>query len=171
MEKRVNVKIDEYLHEFKDAVKNKILDLGFEDVSKASELAAFVYDYEKLVVVKDEIVKQKSKSATVLPDHSRCVAKRASGEQCTRRRKEGTEFCGTHCKGVPHGQVPSPDADSIQQHELFTEKIHGIVYFLDHMGHVYKTEEVLENIQNPKVIATWVRDAQGRITIPEFGLV
>lgn len=171
MEKRVNAKIDEYLCEFKDAVKNKILDLGFQDTSKASELAAFVYDYEKLVIVKDEMMKQKREGKTNVPDHSRCVAKRASGEQCTRRRKENTEFCGTHCKGIPHGQVPSPDASSIQQMELFTEKIHGIVYFLDHMGHVYKTEHVLENQQNPDVIATWVKDAEGRYTIPEFGLV
>ena len=34
----------------------------------------------------------------------RCCAKRANGEQCTRRRKDTTtEYCGTHLKGTPHG--------------------------------------------------------------------
>lgn len=171
MEKRVNTKIDEYLHSFKDAVRNKIMALGFQDTLKASELAAFVYDYEKMVIVRDDILKQKREGKTNVPDQNRCVAKRATGEQCTRRRKDGTAFCGTHCKGVPHGQVPGPDASSIQQMELFTQKIHGIVYFLDHMGHVYRTEQVLENQQNPDVVATWVKDAEGRYTIPEFGLL
>lgn len=171
MDKRVNAKIDEYLHTFKDAIKNQILDLAFQDTTKASDLAAFVYDYEKLIIVKDDIHKQKREAKTNVPDQNRCVAKRASGEQCTRRRKDGTEFCGTHCKGVPHGQVPGPDASSIQQMELFTHKIQGIVYFLDHRGHVYRTEQVLENQQNPDVVATWVKDAEGRYTIPEFGLV
>jgi hypothetical protein len=100
------------------------------------------------------------------------MAKRATGEQCTRRRKDGSDFCGTHFKNSPHGQIPTPDAETtVHQIELFTEKVHGIVYFLDNKGHVYNTEQVMENMQNPEVIATWVRDAEGRITIPEFGLV
>ena len=172
MEKRVNGHIDRYLHEFKDAVKNKICELNFQDATKASELAAFVYDYEKLTLSRDEITKTQRDAKPQVPEQSRCAAKRAMGEQCTRRRKEGSEFCGTHCKGVPHGQVPCPDAETtVQQIELFTEKIQGIVYFLDKCGHVYNTEEVLDNKQNPQVIATWVKDDEGRYTIPEFGLV
>ena len=172
MEKRINAKIDEYLHEFKDAIKNKIVEMEFEEPDKASELAAFVYDYDKLIIVKDTITKPKRSDdkLNLPPEHNRCIAKRASGEQCTRRRKEGTELCGTHCKGIPHGQVPFPEV-SIQQVKLFTEKIHGIVYFLDHGGHVYNTEEVLENKQNPSVVATWVKSVDGRCVIPEWGLL
>lgn len=168
MEQRTNACIEKYLHDFKSAIKAKILDL--ELGQKASELLGFVYDYENLTITKEEMVKpRRCREETKCPEANRCLAKRATGEQCTRRRKDDAEFCGTHCKGAPHGQVAS-DA-TVQHIELFTQKISGIVYFLDHVGHVYNTEHVMSSQQNPAVIATWVKDAEGRYTIPEFGLM
>ena len=42
---------------------------------------------------------------SVIPQYERCCANRANGEQCTRRRQLGINFCGTHQKGTPHGVV------------------------------------------------------------------
>jgi hypothetical protein len=165
MEQRTNAFIEKYLQDFKSAIKAKILDLELGQKA-SSELLGFVYDYENLTITKEEMVKPRS---TKCPEASRCLAKRATGEQCTRRRKDDAEFCGTHCKGAPHGQVAS-DA-TVQHIELFTQKINGIVYFLDQGGHVYNTEQVMSSQQNPAVIATWVKDAEGRYTIPEFGFM
>jgi hypothetical protein len=170
MEQRTNACIEKYLHGFKSAIKTKILDLEL-GAKAASDLLGFVNDYENLTITKEEMVKPKKRDekVTKCPVASRCLAKRATGEQCTRRRKDDAEFCGTHCKGAPHGQVAS-DA-TVQHIELFTQKISGIVYFLDHSGHVYNTEQVMSSQQNPAVIATWVKDAEGRYTIPEFGFM
>lgn len=174
MEQRTNACIEKYLLGFKAAIKAKILELDLGQ--SASELVGFVYDYENLTIKKEEMVKPKrvrsgdpEEGVVQRGNPNRCLAKRATGEQCTRRRKDDADFCGTHCKGAPHGQVAS-DA-TVQHIELFTQKINGIVYFLDHGGHVYNTEHVMSSQQNPAVIATWVKDAEGRYTIPEFGLM
>jgi hypothetical protein len=152
---------------FQECIQEKIRELGFEDVDKATALASFV-----LLTLqqqrKNKKRKTKEESTTTATDQ-RCTAKRANGEQCSRRRKDGSEHCGTHNKSTPHGQIISA-VDDVQQIELFTQKFRGIVYFIDSTGHVYCTEDVLENTQNPRIIATWVKDADGKYTIPEFGL-
>ena len=40
-----------------------------------------------------------------MPYFDRCVGKKASGEQCTRRKKDNYDLCGTHIKGTPHKRV------------------------------------------------------------------
>lgn len=147
-----------------ECIHEKIRELGFDDVDKATALASFVL----LTTLQQRKKKRKTKEESTATDQ-RCTAKRANGEQCSRRRKDGSEHCGTHNKSAPHGQILS-DADDVQQIELFTQKFRGIVYFIDSTGHVYCTEDVLENTQNPRIIATWVKDPDGKYTIPEFGL-
>jgi hypothetical protein len=106
---------------------------------------------------------------------NRCIAKRANGEQCTRRRKDDCEFCGTHYKGTPNGlmqnQLECSEANSIQKLEVFAEEIKGIVYYVDKFTNVYKTEDILSEKQNPEIIAKYVLTDDNKYTIPEFGLV
>jgi hypothetical protein len=172
MEKRLNTKIDEYTAKFKDDVRDKAMALGFDDNQKVAELMAFIYDYDRFVLDKDDMIKRKRVKNSI-PEMNRCVAKRANGEQCTRRRRDDCEFCGTHSKGTPHGLVVSSDTAAQSAHqrmEVFAEEIQGIVYYLDKHGNVYKTEDILENRENPRVVAQWLR--QGEVyTIPELGLV
>lgn len=172
MEKRLNTKIDEYTAKFKDDVRDKAVALGFDDNQKVAELMAFIYDYDRFVLDKDDMIKRKRVKNSI-PEMNRCVAKRANGEQCTRRRRDDCEFCGTHSKGTPHGLVVSSDTATQSAHqrmEVFAEEIQGIVYYLDKHGNVYKTEDILENRENPRVVAQWLR--QGEVyTIPELGLV
>ena len=99
MERRINKKIENYMSEFKENVKKKASELGKDLV-----LVQYIYDYERLVLVKEDFMKRKRvKNIVNLSD--RCCAKRANGEQCTRRRKDlNVEFCGTHLKGRPHGK-------------------------------------------------------------------
>ena len=91
MERRINKKIDNYLSEFKENVKEKALELGSNETS-LHQLVQYIYDYERFSLVKEDFMKRKRvKNIVHLSD--RCCAKRANGEQCTRRRKdETTEF-------------------------------------------------------------------------------
>ena len=102
---------------------------------------------------------------------NRCNAKRANNEQCTRRRKEGSEYCGTHVKGVPHGLVT---ADNMNEHttklEVIATEIMGIVYYIDNNKNVYNTEDIMNQSQTPRIIAKY-ENHSGTITIPELGLV
>ena len=97
MERRINKKVDSYLSEFKENVKEKALELGTND-STLHQLVQYIYDYERFVLTKEDFMKRKRvKNVVHLSD--RCCAKRANSEQCTRRRKDATSiFCGTHLK-------------------------------------------------------------------------
>jgi len=172
MEKRLNTKIETYFREFKDSIRNKIteLDVQFEK-SKINELLEHVYDYERLSLNKDDLVKR-TRVKNSIPCSNRCIAKRANGDQCTRRKKETCEYCGTHTKGVPHGfiELNQTNQTANQKIEVFVMDFKGIVYYIDKNEHVYKTEDILEGKSNPAIIAKY-KNTNGVYTIPELGLV
>jgi hypothetical protein len=154
MEARINKVIEAYLTTFKDDIRTKITNIGFSDQQKMAELVEYVYDYDRLCLTKTDFVKRK-RIKNSIPALNRCNAKRANGEQCTRRRKDEFEFCGTHSKGTPHGLIQEGcDAETnLQKVEVFAEDIQGIVYYIDNFNNVYKTEDILSNVKNPKIVA------------------
>ena len=133
----------------------------------------YVYDFERLLLVKDDFIKRK-RIKNAIPVTNRCNALRANNEQCTRRRKIGCEYCGTHSKGTPHGAVhvdgETEKTESTKSVDVFAKEIMGIVYYIDHNKNVYNTEDIMNSVENPKIIAKYV-NVGGNITIPEFGLV
>lgn len=171
MEAKMNKMIETYMVEFKDQIRDKAIQLDFAEKEKINELVEFVYEYSRLVLTKDDFIKRKRVKNSI-PCSYRCVAKRADGDQCTRRKKKDCEFCGTHSKGTPHGLIC---AETEKKHknekiEVIAEDIKGIVYYIDKRGNVYKTEDILSGIENPRIIATYLMQ-NGKYTIPEFGLV
>jgi hypothetical protein len=172
MEKRVNIKVESYVNDIKTNICNKVVQLGFENRTKTNELLQFVYDYDRLSLIKEDFVKRK-RIKNAIPVTNRCNAMRANNEQCTRRRKEGKEFCGTHTKGTPHGilQGASDTTDMLTKKvEVYAKEIMGIVYYIDHVKNVYDTEDIMNEVENPAIIATYEKKGD-TITIPEFGLV
>jgi hypothetical protein len=172
MEKRLNQKTETYVREFKDAIRNKITELDIQlEKSKINELLEFIYDYERLSFSKEDLLKR-VRVKNLIPSNNRCIAKRSNNEQCTRRKKEGCEYCGTHVKGIPHGSVDSnhDTEPKNQQVEVFVKDFKGIVYYIDKKENVYKTEDILEGKINPEIIAKYVL-TDDVYTIPSFGLV
>ena len=78
MEKRLNVKFETYITEFKNEIRDKIKQLKFSETEKSGELVGFVYDYERLIFEKDDVCKRK-RIKNAVPVLNRCNAKRASG--------------------------------------------------------------------------------------------
>jgi hypothetical protein len=175
MEKRINEQLKQYLSKFKDDIRNKIVELGLGETDHMNELLEYIYEYNRLSFEKDDFMKRRRVKNTV-PMENRCNAKRANGEQCTRKRREDCEFCGTHYKGTPHGIASQEDGNENTNSnesvtlEVFAEEIGGIVYYIDKFKNVYKTDDVLQSKLNPGVIAKWVKSGE-RYTIPEFGLL
>ena len=170
MDKRVNKLITTYITTLKDAIRDKITTLEIDDKTKVNDLLEFVYDYERLAISKEDLNKRK-RVKNAIPATNRCNAKRSNFEQCTRRRKENCEYCGTHSKGTPHGIINMNQTNeiTIQKLEVVAEDIGGIVYYIDKFNNVYKTEDVLEEKENPQIIAKCIRK-NNKIMIPEFGL-
>ena len=172
MEKRINSKIETYVSNFKKEVCEKLKKTTFVDSSAQNELLEFIYDYDRLSMMKEDFIKRK-RIKNAIPTSNRCSAKRASGEQCTRRRKEECDFCGTHEKGRPHGLV-STEKDSLPQTtsiEVVAREVNGIVYYIDQYDNVYDTEDVMNNKSNPRIVAKCKQMPYGKYTIPSLGLV
>jgi hypothetical protein len=168
MEKRINKKIEVYTTAFKEKILERSSQLGIKD-DQLNSLMQYIYDYERLSLNKDDFLKRK-RVKNVVPYFDRCCAKRASSEQCTRRKKEGCEYCGTHMKGTPHGLVENEEnKQTTQKIEVWAQEILGIVYYIDKFGNVYQAEDIVNNKTNPKVIAKYVKNGDV-FSIPEFGI-
>ena len=169
MERRLNKKISDHLHKFKDDLAGKIQTIQTnENQEILLDLLNFVYEFDILQLDKDDFLKRKRVKSTV-PVYERCFAKRANGEQCTRRKKDDCQFCGTQIKGTPHGTVSENENNNntTKKVEVSAIDIKGIVYYLDNVENVYDTEDILANKTNPRIIAKYVK--KGDIyNIPEL---
>ena len=188
MDKIINKKIKTYVTDFKAFIKTKTLEtfspvqggsstatgtVGTDQEQKVNDFLQEMYNYETLVLSKDDVCKKK-RIKNAIPGCNRCIAKRATGEQCTRKQKEGYEYCGTHVKGVPHGIVTTNEdiqqENELVRSEVVAKDIHGIVYYVDTYNNVYKTEDILNQVKNPQIIAK-AEIINGEYGIRKFGLV
>ena len=99
MERRLNKKVETYIATFKDSIREKTSLMGISSNEQTNQLLQYIYDYERLTFNKEDFQKRK-RVKNFVPIFDRCCAKRASNEQCTRRKKEEFEYCGTHLKFI-----------------------------------------------------------------------
>ena len=156
MEKRISNKIEGYFDEFKQNIKSIVETNDNISFSEKSNLLKYIFDYNNLTLTKEDFCKRK-RTKSIVPHYLRCMAKRSCGEQCTRKRKENSTFCGTHDKNRPHGVVDSESQSSVllKKREVWLQEINGIIYYIDDNNNVYKTEDILENTINPNIIAKY----------------
>jgi|TARA_B110000879_G_C11182395_1_gene519150 hypothetical protein len=171
MEKRINNKLETYISNLKTNICTKINSSTIDDKEQVNELLQFVYDYERLTLEKDDFIKRK-RIKNAIPVTNRCNALRANNEQCTRRRKDGCEFCGTHTKGTPHGliQTNNQPPDTTKKYQVYAMSVQGIVYYIDNIKNVYNTEDIMNNVSDPQIIANYEKKGD-TIIIPKLGLV
>jgi len=188
MERRIHAKLDEYLIKFKndivirlqstmeslEASRNNSLNSVIDETKlKCNTLAGFVYNYEKLRFGKEDFMKRK-RVKSIVPICDRCSAKRANGEQCTRRKKEGESYCGTHIKGTPNSIVDDSDTCETPttknvKVDIWAQDIKGIIYYIDKAGNVYDTEDIMKIDKHPKrIIAKYHQDEHGKYSIPSM---
>ena len=168
MERRLNKKINDYVHEFKTNLVGKIQTMSdTENNSEMTELINYVYQYNNFELNKDDFMKRK-RVKSMVPVYERCCAKRASGEQCTRRKKDECQYCGTHSKGTPHGIMSDQEpVTTTKKVDVNAIDIKGIVYYLDDNGNVYDTEDVIANVKNPRIIAKYEKNGD-EYSIPDL---
>ena len=194
MERRIGTKIDSYTIAFKDEAASKLRDLNAAVAALSNEkhdagdkdkyqqmqikidglfkqIISFVYDYDKLKLTKEDFMKRK-RVKNIVPAQHRCHAKRANGEQCTRKKKAGCDYCGTHTKGVPNSIMDDVANGSLstikvsqQNVNVWVQNIKGIEYFIDSKNNVYKHEDVIENSVNPQIIAKCSKNESGLYSI------
>ena len=170
MEKRLSKKVETYITNFKDSIRDKATQLGLAEDIKSTQLLQYIYDYDRLSFNKEDFQKRR-RVKNFVPIYDRCCAKRASDEQCTRRRKSGSEYCGTHMKGTPHGFIENSDEQKVNTHkvEVWAQDIQGIVYYIDKFNNVYETADIIKNQVNPKIIAKYVKTGEN-YSIPDLNV-
>jgi hypothetical protein len=167
MEKRLNKKMETYITEFKDNIREKTLHLLGSDM-QTTQLIQYICDYDRLTFSKEDFNKRK-RVKNFVPIYTRCCAMRANNEQCTRRKKGEFEYCGTHTKGTPHGIVDLQVTENVttQKVEVWAHDIGGIIYYIDKSNNVYDTSDIIKNTVNPKIIAKYCKNGEN-YSIPEF---
>lgn len=169
MEKRIIKKTRLFQLQFKEDIKEWIINNS--DVKENKELIEFIFKYPLLNLEEKDFQKRK-RVKNIVPLFERCKALRAIGDQCTRRKGEGVDFCGTHIKGQPHGVVDTNSTQNEHSHckkiTIWQEEIQGIIYYIDEHFNVYNTNDILENKHSPPVIAKWERNKSGDIIIPQL---
>ena len=169
MEKRLNRKTDTFMHEFKNNIKQKMITLELLNDQATPELLQYIYDYPELKITKLDLQKRKRVKNSV-PFNERCCALRANNEQCTRRKKSTARFCGTHIKGIPHGEIKEGEQvkDTSIKIEVWAQDIKGIIYFIDKSGNVYDPQHIHQNLKNPTIIAKYIKNEKDEYTIPSI---
>lgn len=172
MERRLDKKIDCYIRSLKQDICEQIqkdILLTEEDNGIKQKLINYIYQYPAFELNKDDFTKRKRIKSNIL-SYERCNAKRANGQQCTRRKKTDSQLCGTHIKGTPHGIITDIEpTNNIKKIEVISIDIKGIIYYLDNDNNVYDTEDVISNKMNPRIIAKYVKNGD-IYSIPEFNI-
>ena len=166
MEKRINIKLQEYIESFKNDLMSIITT---QDINSPT-IDNYIKGYKTLQLEKDDFIRRK-RVKNIVPYYERCNAKRANNERCTRRKKDDCLFCGTHNKGQPHGVVNNENENNekvVKKIVVKVQDIKGIIYYLDEFNNVYDPNDILNNIKNPKIIAKYQLNEDGTYSIPEF---
>jgi hypothetical protein len=168
MEKKINKVVENHMLEFKNNINSYIQSQSSEESCDMNKLLKFIYEYEIIKLTKEDFQKRK-RVKNFVPIYERCCAKRANDEQCTRRKKDGEHFCGTHLKGTPHGVYDNMNSVTLtkQKVDVWAQDIKGIIYYIDKNGNVYQTEEIVTNKENPRIIAKYIKEGD-IYSIPEF---
>jgi hypothetical protein len=180
---KINSLISDYMKLMKEAIGRKISETG-----SISEVQNFIQEYPILVLKEGDYSKRK-RVKTNVPLYEKCLAKCANGDQCSRRKNKDVDYCGTHIKGCPHGVVSNTnkkDSASVsndtgsegpsiengtgqgtgsgmvkKQIHVWLEDINGIMYWINDTGSVYDTGDIMNSVENPRIIAKYEKKIEG----------
>ena len=158
MEKKIINKTNQFINEMKDKIIKELNKDNFD----SQNIVTFIDNYPSIQFNKEDFIKRK-RIKNIVPNYDRCVAKRANGEQCTRRNKSGAQFCGTHIKGTPHGviNVNNDTKPNIKRIQVSAVDVSGIYYYIDKDNNVYNTDDVFHNKEITRIIGKYNKKSDG----------
>ena len=83
-----------------------------------------------------------------------CMAKKADGFQCTRRKKTGGDYCGKHIKKLKFGRIDDElrYSDKTKYIKTKRENINGEYYLVDDQNLVYSCSRTHPLLMGKKII-------------------
>ena len=172
MERRISNLVNDHVNVYKVQLNNWIKKNN-ETLSSdmSQELIYLINNIKTLTLNKEDFMKRK-RVKSVVAQYMRCIAKRANGEQCSRKKREHCKYCGTHEKGLPYGVIEKDMKDLTinKKLEVWIQDIKGINYYIDDNNNVYNHTDIIKSSKSPEIIAKYCKDADGNYSIPEFGI-
>lgn len=128
-------------------------------------------------VINETILNKKKKpNKRILPANEQCLGRKMDFTQCTRKRKDGSKYCGSHMKNLPNGEVGDDGScfnkvkkkrgrkrkdclKNISEDEFATTKIHidNSVYLIDKNNILFSFKEDREtNKIYPVIVGRYV---------------
>jgi hypothetical protein len=163
MEKRVQDKVTSHINSIKGNLSQWV-EVNVEDERLRNGLLNLIAAQTTVELKKDDFSRRRRTTNNV-PKFNRCMARLHAGTQCTRRRREGGDFCGTHVRGQPYGIFREGDAAAPTEEpakvSVETVSIKGISYYIDDIGNVYHPQDVINGKVNPRVIASYTTHIVG----------
>ena len=157
MEARINKKIHDYMSNVKKELK-EMVQAKCSIPSEQHSLMNYIEELKDLELSSLDFSKRKRVRNTV-PIYERCQAKRADGHRCTRKKKQGKEYCGTHIKSQPHGIIEmDEEKKECKKVMVRTQDINGVIYYIDDFNNVYYHQDIMNNVHNPRVFAKYEYD-------------
>ena len=151
MDKQINNKISIHIRDIVDHVDQYIKTNTIDDNNKTN-IVNIIKNFPELKLTSDDLQK-KRRTKNQIPLYLKCNACRANGEQCSRRKRDNYDYCGTHEKNRPYGEYNNGEnVQTYKKVEVWTEDINGIIYYIDNNNNVYKTQDIISNVINPSVI-------------------
>lgn len=159
MERNLNQKISAHTLSLKENIthwieSHQISVLDASGRNRLNDLLRNISDFPSLELTKDDF-KRRVRVKTIIPTYERCCALRLNGEQCTRKNKANERFCGTHLKGLPYGKMEEFPHLQESKIEIQLEEICGIHQYIDKNGNIYSSEDIMNNLPNPRVVSKW----------------
>lgn len=163
MNKRINKCMEAHFAKFKHEILHTLQTTN----NNMQCLNNFIENYKIPYIVETDYQKR-HRTKNIVPLYERCMAKRADEEQCTRRKRSGDNFCGTHIKGTPHGTIDLKKIKNpLQKVDVWIQEIGGINYYIDGNNNVYDPQDVYQNKINPRLIHHYLVDEDGNYSIKE----
>ena len=174
MERRLAHRIREHEKQTKNSIQKWLADnnctvVDNTNTNKTSDFLKYIYDFEPLELTAVDFLRRK-RVKNDAPYYERCTAKRADGNQCTRRKRDSSVYCGTHMKGTPHGTIAvnCADIEQVKKVAVWVEDINGIQYYIDAEGNVYDHKDIIVGSKTPNIIAQYDKSESGIYSIPSL---
>jgi len=157
MERSLNIKLSESAIQFREDMttwfKTQQIEMINQDGKNCYEdFVAFIDGYENIQFTKDDL-KKRSRTKTLIATFERCCALRSNHEQCTRKSKKDEVYCGTHMKGQPYGILDAEPKSTDTKIDVWLEDINGVHQYTDKEGNIYSSEDILQKVAFPRIIA------------------
>jgi hypothetical protein len=95
----------------------------------------------------------KKRERKLPPKELQCKGRKCDFTQCTRKKKDGTEFCQSHLKNLKYGRVDDENEEYVP---MWEEDINGVTYLIDNEDLVYTND-----IKSPELLGK--KDNNGNI--------